>query len=453
MAHFEVYVLNFNGAHFLPECLQALREVERGPHTLAVNVVDNGSDDGSADLCTAHFPEVNYIPLGFNHGFSKGNNLGIAQRRNQLRDAGIKVDFQVLLNNDTRVGPNWLLGAAEVFERDPSVGIVGSKSVFYDRFVELTFTCVDGFCPQDYGSNDSRALGVFLQKSYSGDNIHLSTRRSKFIGFYPRQGGGLWSQPEATWYVPIDDPSRPATLRCTFENHHPAETHVRVGIQANGEATTHEATVTRLRPESLKLQFRPSQYLSLLQNAGSYVTPEWEGGDRGFLEPDDGRFDQEEEVASICGVSMFVRDALWQKLGGFDEQYFAYYEDTDMSLRARLAGWKCVYSPKSSLRHLHCGSGIEFSDYFNKSVAYSHMIFGSKMMNRRQWKEKKAELRALARQQFQFKVDSTLEQKPHLTAYCRYLTRYPYFAKNRIANFFAKPESRLQTFPDHVPRR
>ena len=53
-----------------------------------------------------------------------------------------------------------------------------------------------------------------------------------------------------------------------------------------------------------------------------------------------------------------MRRDLFEKLHGFDESFFMYMEDTDLSLRARLAGYKCLYVPNSLVYHayeLHFG--------------------------------------------------------------------------------------------------
>jgi GT2 family glycosyltransferase len=57
------------------------------------------------------------------------------------------------------------------------------------------------------------------------------------------------------------------------------------------------------------------------------------------------------EVAAVSGAAFAVRSALFRALGGFDEDFFLYMEDTDLSWRARLAGYRCLYVPGSHVRH------------------------------------------------------------------------------------------------------
>jgi GT2 family glycosyltransferase len=57
------------------------------------------------------------------------------------------------------------------------------------------------------------------------------------------------------------------------------------------------------------------------------------------------------EVGAVSGAAFAMRRDLFEALGGFDEDYFTYMEDTDLSLRARLAGYRVWYTPESVVRH------------------------------------------------------------------------------------------------------
>ena len=59
----------------------------------------------------------------------------------------------------------------------------------------------------------------------------------------------------------------------------------------------------------------------------------------------------QEEVSAISGTAFISRRNLFIKLGGFDESFFMYMEDSDLSLRARLAGYRCIYVPQSIVYH------------------------------------------------------------------------------------------------------
>jgi hypothetical protein len=71
---------------------------------------------------------------------------------------------------------------------------------------------------------------------------------------------------------------------------------------------------------------------------------------RGMGEPRSA-YPQLEEVGAASGAAFAIRRELFETLGGFDEAFFMYMEDTDLSLRARLAGWRIVYVPESIVYH------------------------------------------------------------------------------------------------------
>lgn len=59
----------------------------------------------------------------------------------------------------------------------------------------------------------------------------------------------------------------------------------------------------------------------------------------------------EEEITAVSGACFAMRCELFQELGAFDPTFFMYFEDTDLSLRARLAGHRCLYVPQSIIYH------------------------------------------------------------------------------------------------------
>src|SRR5919204_5499179 len=56
-------------------------------------------------------------------------------------------------------------------------------------------------------------------------------------------------------------------------------------------------------------------------------------------------------VGAISGAAFVLRRSFWEELGGFDERFFMYLEDTDLSLRARRLGYTILHVPASRIRH------------------------------------------------------------------------------------------------------
>jgi len=68
----------------------------------------------------------------------------------------------------------------------------------------------------------------------------------------------------------------------------------------------------------------------------------------------------------LAGASIMVRREVLDAIGLFDEGYFLYFEEVDLCLRARRAGWNCWYVPESRVVHL-VGAASGISDYRKKA--------------------------------------------------------------------------------------
>jgi GT2 family glycosyltransferase len=87
-----------------------------------------------------------------------------------------------------------------------------------------------------------------------------------------------------------------------------------------------------------------------LDSAGMVICRDASSKQRGHLFPA-GEFDREEEVLLPSASAALYRRAMLEKVGLFDEDFFLYCEDTDLGLRARWAGWKCIYVPAAVVDH------------------------------------------------------------------------------------------------------
>lgn len=76
---------------------------------------------------------------------------------------------------------------------------------------------------------------------------------------------------------------------------------------------------------------------------------------RGRREANTGKYDGQKEVFGASGGASLYRHRMLTEIGLFDEDFFAYYEDVDVSFRAQLAGWKALYEP-SAIVHHHIGA-------------------------------------------------------------------------------------------------
>lgn len=101
----------------------------------------------------------------------------------------------------------------------------------------------------------------------------------------------------------------------------------------------------------------------IFDSAGLLIYGDGIGRGRGRLERDTGQFDKMEEVLLPSGCACLLDMKLIKDVGGFDEDFFAYCDDTDLGLHARIFGWKCLYIPTAKAFHRYSLSGGKYSKF------------------------------------------------------------------------------------------
>ena len=80
-------------------------------------------------------------------------------------------------------------------------------------------------------------------------------------------------------------------------------------------------------------------------------------------------YETEDRIFSACAGAAIYRKKILEKIGYFDEEHFAYLEDTDIGYRARIYGYENWYAPKAIVYHV--GSGTSGSRYNQFKTRYS----------------------------------------------------------------------------------
>ncbi len=291
-----VVVVTWNGAHLLGPCLSALEAQAAVPGGFDVLVVDNASSDGTAALLAAH-PDVRVVRAARNLGFAGGATLGLQQ---------VTSPYAVVLNNDTRPDPDWLVQLLAGFA--PGVGAVTSKVLLDPRYVLVDLPV---------------ALADVSRVLVDGTDVTET----------------VVAQVDSTG-VRLAVPA-------------PDGVEVVLAVQSPLGATVHEERVPAVRPR-----------VDLLNSTGGVLTPTGHGADRGYLEVDAGQYDGDVDVFAVCGAAAAFRTDLGRAAGWFDPWLFAYYEDLDLSWRLRRAGWQVRYAPQARVRHRHAATSRVGSDMF-----------------------------------------------------------------------------------------
>jgi GT2 family glycosyltransferase len=366
-----VAIVNYNGAHYLPACLDGLRRQTYPAGCFEVIVSDNGSRDGSLELLRSRYPWVRLLANPGNLGFAAGNNVAIEAARGE---------YVVLLNNDTVPEPDWLENLVRVAGQHPDAGLVtGRLQLFYDQLILELET--DAFVP----GGDGRSLGVQV---FSVDPGVERGVVQYLAGFYGREPGApgesfRWTQAAARLGLPVPPGDGDWEAILYLAAARPGGEPVPVRVSAgDGLAQTFAVSGSRPRPYRLRLPAEArARAQPLVQNTGAVFFRNATTRDRGtyvenfevFFETDEGQYGRVEEVFAGCGANLLLRRAMLDQIGKFDEDFFMYYEDTDLSWRARLLGWKVLYAPGAVVRHIHCGTSEEWSPFFVFHVERNHL--------------------------------------------------------------------------------
>ncbi len=315
-----IVILNYFGEKTISSVIDSILN-SRGKVSFEIVVVDNNSQDRSIEIIKKYvnkFPqEIKLIINNDNKGFSAGNNIGIKHSSGE---------FIVLLNNDCVVDADWLENLIKTFSRNKKIFAVNSKILLYPKYFYLPL--------------EEQAAKVTLLESkildFSKETLLvLPIQQSKKIKYVE---------------VPID----------------PNDKNISLKIDDN---------ISKINVEDIKTY-------SKIQNAGSVVFQDGYGRDIGSLvknhtqnyETDSGQYNKEREVYSICGAAVAFRKKILEKIGLLDESFFMYYEDTEISERARLCGYINFYQPKAVVRHLHAFSSKEWSPFFIYHVEKGRLL-------------------------------------------------------------------------------
>jgi GT2 family glycosyltransferase len=348
-----VVVLNYNGAERIPGVLRSLAAQDLPDGQMAVWVVDNASGDGSLELLRRDFPWVRTIANPTNDGFAGGNNVALRE---------IATPFVALLNDDAYPATDWLRRLLEPLRQPEAerVAAVSAKIVFLPRFLPVELA-TPGFVP---GTLDSRELGVRVYRvTVDGRDVSDQVLWDR-LAYAPEQAGPdrfRWTRPAGTLLVPVD-PDR-------------SDEPLRIGLRVAGETDKpielgwmDAGTTVKAGPEPAEVEFAVpagAGLLDVLNNAGGMVFADGYGADRAYQELDLGQYDRPEEVFAFCGGAVCFRSSVLHEVGYFDEDFFMYYEDTDLSWRLRARGWSIRYQPSAVTRHLHAASSVEWSPLFS----------------------------------------------------------------------------------------
>ncbi|MGC2661559.1 MAG: glycosyltransferase family 2 protein [Bryobacteraceae bacterium] len=121
----------------------------------------------------------------------------------------------------------------------------------------------------------------------------------------------------------------------------------------------------------------------MIDSAGILIALDASSKQRGFGQSPE-RFPKDSEVLCPSGCAALYRRDMFEDVGGFDESFFLYCEDTDLGLRARWAGWQSYYSAKAVVTHRYSHSAGRSSELKALLVERNRMITALKNLPSRE---------------------------------------------------------------------
>ena len=353
------------------DCLQSLVATDWPTDGLEIVMVDNGSLDNITPRVQAQFPEVRILEPLANLGFAGGCNLGITAPP----ENGFVPDYVALVNNDATVDPGWLRALHGAIDGTTDVGAVSAKMVFEPRFTGVEFEITErrdlgadeppGVCIQAVRVDGERVTdkrfvtdeGVYASMDVPEGSSMEMQRWTKLRGAlrvaWPNGTDVQASTLSLLLYAP--------SLRDVVFHEDAGDTRIEVGPE----------------PTWFDVPLSASSF-DVINNVGSNLYAGGFGGDRGFQERDRGQYDEPAEVFAWCGGAVLLKKQYLDEVGVFDERFFLYYEDTDLSWRGRLQGWRYVYEPAALVRHRHAQSSGVGSPVFRFHTERNRLLMLAK---------------------------------------------------------------------------
>ncbi len=101
-----------------------------------------------------------------------------------------------------------------------------------------------------------------------------------------------------------------------------------------------------------------------IDSTGQFLARSRKTIERGYGKIDNGRFDKEEYIFSVCGAAAFYRKKMIEEISYsngelFDEDFFSFHEDMDLGWRANLMGWTAYYISDAVAYHFRGGTGYQ----------------------------------------------------------------------------------------------
>ena len=344
-----VIIVAYNSKGDLSDCLDAL--IDQSYTNWELILIDNGNDD--SDVFTREkIPSAKIIRCN-NVGFAEGNNIGLENSNGELL---------LLLNPDAKLSKECLKDLVFAGRQDADMAAVVPKIYFYKPFAKLRI-----YNKQiKYSINYKELISQLdYQKLFI---LHGSLEQNSLL---PNKNGEILLE------IPINTESDILSLSVVHEKTQNSLEKLEINF-INCSSTTQFLSLGKGKINSLlHIKLDKNVHSSsrfLINNAGSDFRDSGTPYDIGFGEEDNGQYNAKRYVKALCGCCVLLRRDLFIKRKIFVSEFFAYFEDTELSNWINKNNFKILYT-NTLVYHKHSTATQESSPTWNALVSRSRNLY------------------------------------------------------------------------------
>lgn len=346
-----IIIVSYNSSRDLLRLLPTL--ISQSYTNWELVLIENGTED-SLSVAKQFLKEVRYIKAD-NPGFSEANNIGLENSNGELL---------LLLNPDTKLQEETLRELVHGLCIDSEAAASCPRIFFYSPFYKLTIS-----------SAENKPFCVDLAPT-----LEISRYRKYFVRKGTRSSGSIIESDKdhkVTVDIALNKEAENISLNMWIKSSKIECTDIAIDFEGSGERPRIITIAPSHNLYELKLSKQvhsASRYL--LNNCGSGIREKSkEVFDIGFGEVDQGQYSARAYRDAFCGCCVLLRRDLFVKRKIFISEFFAYYEDSELSYWINSNRMRILYVPSAIMYHKHSESTVEGSEKWSLLVNRSSNIY------------------------------------------------------------------------------